>query len=135
MSEIYRRVMGDERPAWAAVGSIGRFRIEPETDWDGRDDDEGRYLMGRFQPHYHHGDEYWLIASGSGVVRIGTAERRFRAGDIVCIEGGKVHDVPGVFEPVEGFWFEALPPDGQQAGHFYVTPEDERGHVVQLLAR
>src|SRR4051794_26067585 len=71
---IYRRVIGPMRPEWSDIGSAGAFAIEPETDWAGRDEGD-RYTMGRFDPHFHSdADEYWLIASGSGVIRIGDDE-------------------------------------------------------------
>jgi mannose-6-phosphate isomerase-like protein (cupin superfamily) len=121
--------MGEARPDWSDIGSAGAFAIEPETDWAGRDEGD-RYTMGRFDPHFHSdADEYWLIASGSGVIRIGDGEHQFGPADIICIERGLVHDVLGVHERVEGFWFQP----GAGNSHEHLTPEDAHGHVVPLL--
>jgi mannose-6-phosphate isomerase-like protein (cupin superfamily) len=131
-SGVYRRVTADARPQWADIGSTGAFAIEPDTDWKGRDDEHGRYTMGRFDPHFHSdADEYWLISSGSGVIRIGEDEHRFGPADIICIERGLVHDVVGVHGRVEGFWFQ---PSGEARGHEHRSPEDAEGHVVPLLS-
>jgi mannose-6-phosphate isomerase-like protein (cupin superfamily) len=127
---VSRRITDEVRPEWSDIGSTGSFRIEPDTDRPGADDDVQRYVMGRFDPHYHpDADEYWLIHAGRGVIRIGEDEHEFGPGDIICIEHGLVHDVTGVYETVDGFWFQPGP--GQ--GHHYRSPEDAHGHVVPRL--
>jgi mannose-6-phosphate isomerase-like protein (cupin superfamily) len=128
---VFRRVVDSLRPEWSDIGSAGAFAIEPESDWPGRDDDHGRYEMGRFDPHFHpDADEYWLIAAGGGIIRIGDGEHAFGPADIICIHRGEVHDVLGVYERVEGFWFQP----GAGNSHEHLTPEDAHGHVVPLLA-
>lgn len=131
---VYRRISVSDRPEWADIASAGVFRIEPESDVPSRYDEDGvRYVVGRFDPHYHDGDEYWLICQGRGVVRIEDEEYPFGPGDIVCIERGHLHDVVGVYETVEAFWFEGPVPSRSSAGHLHRTPEDAIGHVVPLL--
>lgn len=131
---VYERIDEDRRPAWSQIGSAGKFRIEPDTDFAPGDDSSGRtWTMGRFDPHYHNAEEYWLISAGSGVIRIEDEQFDFGPGDIICIEGGKLHDVVGCYETVQGFWFSPMPTAGD-APHLYRRPEDEVGHVVPLLS-
>jgi mannose-6-phosphate isomerase-like protein (cupin superfamily) len=131
---IFRRIDGDSRPSWSGIGSAGAFVVTPGTDFAPADDPSGRtWTMGRFDPHYHNTDEYWLIASGRGVIRIDEEQFAFGPGDIVCIEGGKVHDIVGCYERVHGFWFVPTEPEGE-APHLYQTPEDEFGHVIAHLS-
>jgi mannose-6-phosphate isomerase-like protein (cupin superfamily) len=129
-SSVYRRVLGDNRPPWSDIGSAGTFAIEPETDRAGQDDEHERYVIGRFDPHYHpDADEYWLISTGRGVIELEREPHRFGPGDIICIPRGQLHDVVGIYERVEGFWFQP----GAGNLHEHRTPEDAHGHVVPLL--
>jgi mannose-6-phosphate isomerase-like protein (cupin superfamily) len=130
---VVTRIDEAQRPSWSDIGSAGNFRAEPETDFAPGDDERGfKWTMGRFDPHYHKTDEYWLISRGRGVIRIDEEEFEFKAGDIICIEGGKVHDIVGLYEPVDGFWF--IPTESRgDAPHLYRTPEDEIGHVIPQL--
>jgi mannose-6-phosphate isomerase-like protein (cupin superfamily) len=130
---VFPRITDADRPPWASITSAGSFRIEPETDWPARDEGGRAYVMGRFDPHYHDGDEYWLISSGRGVIKIEDETFDFAPGDIICIERGKLHDVVGVYETVDGFWFQPLSPSGQPTGHMHRRPEDAEGHPVALL--
>jgi mannose-6-phosphate isomerase-like protein (cupin superfamily) len=131
---VLHRIDEVQRPAWSGIGSAGNFRAEPETDFLPADDEHGfKWTMGRFDPHYHNTAEYWLISRGRGVIRIGDEDFDFKAGDIICIEAGKVHDIVGLYEAVEGFWFIPTESPGD-APHLYRNPEDAEGHVIPLLS-
>jgi mannose-6-phosphate isomerase-like protein (cupin superfamily) len=144
MSGVFRQVLdASERPEWAAqaMESTGNFRIEPGTDRDPIWDEEAQIAdYGRFDPHYHAAHEFWFISKGRGIIRIGDDEHAFGPGQIICIEGGKLHDVIAAHETVEGFWFQtAWPadvpmPESGLPSHQHPTPEDAHGHVVKKLS-
>ncbi len=116
---VLKRLSPESRPSWSDVTSAGIFRVEPN---------------GRFDRHYHDCDEYWLIFSGRARVMVGSQEYEVEHGDIVCTSTGAEHDVVGVYETLEGFWFEGrTPPDGR-IGHLHRTSEDAAGHPVPLLS-
>jgi mannose-6-phosphate isomerase-like protein (cupin superfamily) len=109
----------DARPPWSDVTSAGTFRIEPN---------------GRFDRHYHDCDEYWLVFGGRALVLVGSNEYSVGPGDIVCTPAGTEHDVVGVHETLEAFWFEGRTPPGGRVGHLHRTPEDARGHDVLSMS-
>ena len=117
---VWKRIEGEERPAWSDVTSTGTFHINPGQTFD---------------RHYHDCDEYWFIFEGSAVIEIDEERYTIEAGDIVCTEIGREHDFLQVFEPVTGFWFEAvLKLDGVlgkgREGHLHRSPERAGGHRV-----
>lgn len=115
---IVRTLSPEARPAWSDVTSAGTFRVEPN---------------GSFDLHYHDCDEYWLVFAGRASVLVGSKTYTVGPGDIVCTPTGTEHDVVGVYETLEAFWFEAAtPPDGR-IGHLHRTPEAAKGHEVPLL--
>jgi mannose-6-phosphate isomerase-like protein (cupin superfamily) len=115
---IVRTLSTDARPEWSDVTSAGTFRVEPN---------------GRFDLHYHDCDEYWLVFSGRASVLVGSQTYTVGPGDIVCTPTGTEHDVVGVYETLEAFWFEAATPPGGRIGHLHRTPEAAKGHEVPLL--
>jgi len=115
---VVRGLAPDARPSWSDVTSAGTFRVEPG---------------GSFDRHFHDCDEYWLVFSGRARVLVGSSSYTVSAGDIVCTPTGSEHDVEGVFETLEAFWFEASTPPGGRVGHLHRTPEDAAGHDVPLL--
>ena len=48
-------------------------------------------------------------------------------GDIVCTPTGTEHDVVGVDETLEAFWFEAATPAGGRIGHLHRTDGGREG--------
>jgi mannose-6-phosphate isomerase-like protein (cupin superfamily) len=116
---VVKNLFPDARPSWSDVTSAGIFRVEPN---------------GRFDLHYHDCDEYWLIFAGRARVTVGPGTYEVGRGDIVCTPTGTEHDVIGVYETLEGFWFEAATPEGGRVGHLHRTPADAEGHDVPLLA-
>jgi mannose-6-phosphate isomerase-like protein (cupin superfamily) len=116
---VLKRLSPESRPSWSDVTSAGIFRVEPN---------------GRFDRHYHDCDEYWLIFSGRARVMVGSQEYEVEHGDIVCTSTGAEHDVVGVYETLEGFWFEGRTPPGGRIGHLHRTSEDAAGHPVPLLS-
>jgi mannose-6-phosphate isomerase-like protein (cupin superfamily) len=115
---VVKNLWPDDRPSWSDVTSAGIFRVEPN---------------GRFDLHYHDCDEYWLIFAGRARVTVGPGTYEVGPGDIVCTPTGTEHDVTGVYETLQGFWFEAATPAGGRVGHLHRTPEDAEGHDVPLL--
>ena len=78
---IVQRIDDVRRPGWSGIASAGNFRAEPETDFAPGDDEHGvKWTMGRFDPHYHNTDEYWLISRGRGVIRIEDEDFGVQAG-------------------------------------------------------
>ena len=112
---VWKRIEGEERPAWSDVTSTGTFRIEPGQTFD---------------RHHHDCDEYWFIFEGRAVIEIDDERYTVEAGDIVCTEIGREHDFLQVFEPIGGFWFEAVLKPGGQAGHLHRSPDRATGHTV-----
>lgn len=112
---VWKRIEGDERPAWSDVTSTGTFRIEPGQTFD---------------RHFHDCDEYWLIFEGRAIIEIDDERYAIEPGDIVCTEIGREHDFLQVFETVRGFWFEAVLIPGGRAGHLHRSPERAAGHRV-----
>jgi mannose-6-phosphate isomerase-like protein (cupin superfamily) len=115
---VVRTLSPDARPDWSDVTSAGTFRVEPN---------------GRFDLHYHDCDEYWLVFSGRARVLVGSQTYPVGPGDIVCTPTGTEHDVVGVSETLEAFWFEAATPPGGRVGHLHRTPEAAEGHEVPFL--
>jgi mannose-6-phosphate isomerase-like protein (cupin superfamily) len=115
---IVQRLSPEARPSWSDVTSAGVFRVEPN---------------GRFDLHYHDCDEYWLVFAGRAKVVVGSRTYTVGPGDIVCTPTGTEHDVVGVGETLEAFWFEAATPPGGRVGHLHRTDEDAKGHVVPAL--
>jgi mannose-6-phosphate isomerase-like protein (cupin superfamily) len=115
---VLRRLSPESRPSWSDVTSAGIFRVEPN---------------GRFDRHYHDCDEYWLLFAGRARVMVGSETYEVEAGDIVCTPTGTEHDIVGVYETLEGFWFEGRTPPGGRIGHLHRTSEDAAGHLVPLL--
>lgn len=115
---VVRGLSPESRPAWSDVTSAGVFRVEPN---------------GRFDRHYHDCDEYWLVFSGRAVVLVGDRIYTVSAGDIISTQAGIEHDVLGVLETLEAFWFEARTPEGGRIGHLHRTPEDAAGHDVPVI--
>ncbi|MGH2539494.1 MAG: cupin domain-containing protein [Actinomycetota bacterium] len=115
---VVRTLSPESRPEWSDVTSAGTFRVEPN---------------GRFDLHYHDCDEYWLVFSGRASVLVGSQTYTVGPGDIVCTPTGTEHDVVGVSETLEAFWFEATTPPGGRIGHLHRTPEAAKGHEVPLL--
>jgi mannose-6-phosphate isomerase-like protein (cupin superfamily) len=115
---VVRTLSPDARPEWSDVTSAGTFRVEPN---------------GRFDRHFHDCDEYWLVFSGRASVLVGSQTYTVGPGDIVCTPTGTEHDVVGVYETLEAFWFESTTPPGGRIGHLHRTPEAAKGHEVPLL--
>src|SRR5262249_31468643 len=116
---VVRPVSPEERPSWSDVTSAGVFRVEPN---------------GRFDRHYHDCDEYWLVFAGRACVLVGQQTYDVGPGDIVCTRTGTEHDVVGVYETLEAFWFEAATPPGGRIGHLPRTHGEARGDDVPALA-
>ena len=115
---VVQRLSVDARPSWSDVTSAGVFRVEPG---------------GRFDRHFHDCDEYWLLFHGRARVLVGEATYEVGAGDIVCTPAGTVHDIIGVYDELEGFWFEGPTPQGGRIGHLHLKEEDAAGHDVPAL--
>jgi quercetin dioxygenase-like cupin family protein len=116
---VVQQLWPDTRPSWSDVTSAGIFRVEPG---------------GRFDRHFHDCDEYWLLFRGRARVLVGERTYEAGSGDIVCTPTGAVHDIVGVYETLEGFWFEGATPEGGRIGHLHHSQEDAEGHEVPLLA-
>ena len=116
---VLRTISQETRPSWSDVTSAGVFRVEPD---------------GRFDRHYHDCDEYWLVFAGRARVLVGQRIHEVGPGDIVCTPTGTEHDVVGVFDTLEAFWFEARTPPAGRIGHLHRTGEDAKGHDVPALA-
>ncbi len=93
----------DNKPAWSAFTTAGRFAIPLEG--------------GRFERHHHNEEELWFIIEGKARLLVDGAERYVQSGDIVLTRRGDVHDFVEVYEAVRGFFVSAGLPDGAQAGH------------------
>jgi mannose-6-phosphate isomerase-like protein (cupin superfamily) len=115
---VVRGLSPDARPSWSDVTSAGVFRVEPN---------------GRFDLHYHDCDEYWLVFSGRARVLVGSRTHDVESGDIVCTPAGTNHDVVGVRETLEAFWFESRTPPGGRIGHLHRTAADASGHDVAAM--
>jgi mannose-6-phosphate isomerase-like protein (cupin superfamily) len=115
---VVRTLSPNTRPEWSDVTSAGTFRVEPN---------------GRFDRHFHDCDEYWLVFSGRASVLVGSQTHTVGPGDIVCTPTGTEHDVVGVYETLEAFWFESTTPPGGRIGHLHRTAEAAKGHEVPLL--
>jgi mannose-6-phosphate isomerase-like protein (cupin superfamily) len=115
---IARTLSPEQRPSWSDVTSAGTFRVEPG---------------GSFDRHFHDCDEYWLVFGGRARVVVGTTPYDVEAGDIVCTPTGTDHDVVGIYETLEAFWFEGRTPAGGRIGHLHRSDDDAGGHVVPQL--
>jgi mannose-6-phosphate isomerase-like protein (cupin superfamily) len=112
---VWKRIEGDERPAWSDVTSTGTFHIVAGQTFD---------------RHHHDCDEYWFIFEGRAVIEIDDERYTVEAGDIVCTRVGREHDFLQVLESIGGFWFESRLIPGGRAGHLHRSPERAAGHTV-----
>jgi len=112
---VWKRIDGEERPAWSDVTSTGTFHVVAGQTFD---------------RHHHDCDEYWFIFEGRAVIEIDEERYTVEAGDIVCTEVGREHDFLPVLEPISGFWFESRLIPGGRAGHLHRSPERAAGHTV-----
>jgi quercetin dioxygenase-like cupin family protein len=115
---VFRGLSPEARPSWSDVTSAGVFRVEPG---------------GRFDRHYHDCGEYWFVFAGRARVLVGSRTYEVTAGDIVCTPTGTEHDVVGVDETLEAFWFEEPTPSRGRIGHLHRTPQDAEGHDVDSI--
>ena len=103
----------DDRPAWSAFSSAGRFTVPVEG--------------GTFDRHHHDEDELWFIHAGKARILVDGGERYVQAGDIVLTQAGDIHDVVEVYETLRGFFTETgLPPRGRP-GHLDGVAHDVPG--------
>ncbi|TPX03294.1 cupin domain-containing protein, partial [Schumannella luteola] len=85
----------------------------------------------RFDRHLHTDDELWLIRSGAATILLDGEQQLVRAGDIVRIPAGTVHDILAVHPEVSGFFVETGHQDGL-SGHLHADPADADGHEVAV---
>ena len=112
---VWKRIEGEERPAWSDVTSTGTFHVVAGQTFD---------------RHHNDCDEYWFIFEGRAVIEIDEERYSVEAGDSVCTEVGREHDFLQVLEPISGFWFESRLLPGGRAGHLHRSPERAAGHTV-----
>ena len=93
----------ENKPAWSAFTSAGRFAIPLEG--------------GRFERHHHDEEELWFITEGKARVLVDGVSQYVQAGDIVLTQRGDVHDFVEVYEPVRGFFVTAGVEAGGRSGH------------------
>ncbi len=115
---VARTLAPDHRPSWSDVTSAGTFRVEPG---------------GSFDRHFHDCDEYWLVFGGRARVVVGTTPYEVEAGDIVCTPTGTDHDIVGVYETLEAFWFEGHTPRGDGSATCIAPRKTAKGHDVPAL--
>jgi len=109
----------------------------------------GHHPLNRYEPHGHRFYELLYLESGRGQHRVGDRREEDRAGDLLVIAPGEVHDARGMigsegwlllFEAAaldvsrtDAQVFTALPelvllgfvrPSGREGGHFQVPPAD-----------
>lgn len=92
----------------------------------------GRFALAdgsRFDRHLHTDDELWLIRTGAATILLEGAEVVVRAGDIVRVPAGTVHDIIAVHPEVSGFFVETGH-EGGLSGHLHADPADGAGHLV-----
>jgi len=104
------------RPDWCRVTGAGRWSVKCKG--------------GRFDPHHHDFNEYWLIYAGRAKVRSEGVDYYVKPGDIVCTATGEEHDVLEVYEDLEAFYFEEECPPGGRTGHLHKSPQAAKGHPV-----
>lgn len=112
---VWKRIEGQDRPAWSNVTSTGTFRIAAGQTFD---------------RHHHDCDEYWFIVAGRAIIEIDDERYEVEGGDIVCTEIGREHDFLQVLEPITGFWHETVLKPGGEAGHLHRSAERAAGHAV-----
>lgn len=118
-----------------------------------------RHFTRRVGGHRHRFFELLFLEKGGGMHRFGGREIETAAGDLYVIAPGEVHDVRGLSEEAHGWTvvFEAdalglsgtaalanlpgellllsfLRPQGTEAGHLRVPPEERRSWVEGILA-
>ncbi|HMJ02072.1 MAG TPA: cupin domain-containing protein [Conexibacter sp.] len=114
---VYRDLRLPNRPAWSDLTSAGPWAIDPG---------------GRCDRHFHDCDEYWLIAGGAALVEVDGERQRIAAGDVLCIERGRLHDIVELYAPLRAFWLEGPVVPGGRAGSLHRDEVDALGHVVPL---
>lgn len=95
----------------------------------------GRFALAegsRFDRHRHTDDELWLIRTGAATILLEGEEVVVKAGDIVLVPAGTVHDILAVHPEMTGFFVETGHQEGL-SGHLHVAPADADGHPVAAL--
>jgi len=88
---------------------------------------------GRFDRHYHDFSEIWLVAAGSGTIRVGDEHHHVQPGDIAYTPAGIEHDIIAVAEELHVFWLSAPLPDGGSGAHLHREPDLAAKHLVPVV--
>lgn len=116
------RLDASNRPDGCSASSAGLFVIRADG-------------AGRFDRHYHDFSEFWLVATGSGTIRVGGELHQVQLGDIVYTPAGVEHDIIDVAEELRIFWLSAPLPDGGSGAHLHREPNLAAKHLVPVVPR
>lgn len=72
-----------------------------------------------FDSHYHDCDEYWIIVEGRGLAVSEGKEYEVGPGDCLATGAGFHHDLPRVYEPIRGVYFETTLEGQKRLGHLW----------------
>jgi mannose-6-phosphate isomerase-like protein (cupin superfamily) len=78
-----------------------------------------------FDNHYHDFDEYWIILKGSGLAVSEGVRYKFSGGDIIATRMFDHHDLPEVYEDIQGIYFETSLRGNKRLGHLWNHTHDE----------
>lgn len=116
------RLDASNRPDGCPASSVGLFVIRADG-------------TGRFDRHYHDFSEFWLVATGSGTIRVGDDLHQVQPGDVAYTPAGVEHDIIEVTEELRIFWLSAPFPDGGSGAHLHREPDLAAKHLVPVVPR
>lgn len=101
------------------LGGSGVFSVTESERLPERGDPVDYPKATNFDNHYHDYDEYWIFYRGQGLTVSEGKMYEVVAGDCIATGVGHHHDIPQVYERLEGVFFETTIEEPKRRGHLW----------------
>lgn len=101
------------------LGGSGVFSVQNGERLPERGDPVTYPKTTNFDNHYHDYDEYWIFYRGSGLTVSEQKMVEVGVGDCIATGVGHHHDIPQVYERLEGVFFETTIEEPKRRGHLW----------------
>lgn len=100
-------------------GSCGVFKMNNSDNPKNIGDPVNYDRTTDFDNHFHDCDEYWIIFKGSGLAVSEGKKYELKSGYILATKMGDHHDLPEIYEEIQGVWFETTLKVKKRTGHLW----------------